>query len=154
MRFLFVVALLAAGPLSAATRSEITQPWGLSAKDYVVAADHPLASSAGAGVLAAGGNVVDAAAATSFALAVVRPHSAGLGGGGFMLYKPAGKEAVFLDYRETAPDAAETAAYLGPDGRPIPGKTESGSWAVGVPGHLRGVPLMLAKFGTFPLASA
>lgn len=153
MRFLFVVALLAAGPLSAAPRSEISQPWGLSAKDYVVAADHPLASAAGAGVLAAGGNVVDAAAATSFALAVVRPHSAGLGGGGFMLYKPAGKEAVFLDYRETAPDAAETAAYLGSDGRPIPGKTESGSWAVGVPGQLRGVPLMLAKYGTFPLAS-
>lgn len=152
MRFFFVV-MLAAGPLAAAPRSEITRPWGLSAKDYVVAADHPLASAAGAGILAAGGNVVDAAAATSFALAVVRPHSAGLGGGGFMLYKPAGKEAVFLDYRETAPDAAETAAYLGPDGRPIPGKTESGPWAVGVPGQLRGVPLMLAKYGTFQLAS-
>ncbi|TPW20745.1 MAG: gamma-glutamyltranspeptidase [Elusimicrobia bacterium] len=151
MRFLFVIAVLAVGPLSAAPRPEISQPWGLSAKDYVVAADHPLASAAGAGILAAGGNVIDAAAATSFVLAVVRPHSAGLGGGGFMLYKPAGKEAVFLDYRETAPDAAETAAYLGPDGRPIPGKTESGSWAVGVPGHLRGVPLMLAKYGTFGL---
>jgi gamma-glutamyltranspeptidase/glutathione hydrolase len=153
MKPMFLVAVLAAAPLWAAQRPPVTQPWGLEAKDYVVAADHPLASAAGAGILAAGGNVVDAAAATSFALAVVRPHSAGLGGGGFMLYKPAGKEAVFLDYRETAPTEAGASAYLDEAGRPIPGKTESGPWAVAVPGHLRGVPLMLTKFGTMPLAT-
>lgn len=151
MRRLLVVAVLAVACASPAPRPATSKPWGLSARDYVVAADHPLASEAGASILAAGGNVVDAAAATSFALAVVRPHSAGLGGGGFMLYKAAGKEAIFLDYRETAPGAAEAAAYLGADGKPIPGKTESGPWAVGVPGQLRGVPLMLSKYGTMSL---
>ncbi|TBR22404.1 gamma-glutamyltransferase [bacterium] len=153
MRRWVFVAVFAAACASPTPRPSVTKPWGVEGRDYVVAADHPLASEAGARILAAGGNVVDAAAATSFALAVLRPHSAGLGGGGFMLFKPAGKEAVFLDYRETAPGAAELSAYVGPDGKPVPGKTESGPWAVGVPGHLRGVPTMLAKYGTLPLAT-
>ncbi|MBI2362894.1 MAG: gamma-glutamyltransferase [Elusimicrobia bacterium] len=118
----------------------------------MVAADHPAASAAGARILAEGGGVVDAAAATSFALAVVRPYSAGLGGGGFMLLKLAGSPPAFLDYREAAPGAAEAEAYLGPDGNPVPGRTETGPWAVGVPGYLRGVPAVLARHGTLPLA--
>ena len=116
-----------------------------------MAADHPAASQAGADILAAGGNVVDAAAATSFALAVVRPYSAGLGGGGFMLVKLAGSPPAFLDYREAAPGLSEPEAYLSADGTPLPGKTETGPWAVGVPGNLRGLPLVLKRYGTMPL---
>ncbi|MBI3300164.1 MAG: gamma-glutamyltransferase [Elusimicrobia bacterium] len=153
MRWLIAVAFLSAcaGP---APRASTPKPWGFAGQDFVVAADHPAASEAGVRMLAAGGNAVDAAAATSLALSVVRPQSAGLGGGGFMLLTLAGKKPVFVDYRETAPGAAEPAAYLGADGRPVPGKTEAGPWAVGVPGQLRGIPVLLAKLGTKTLAEA
>lgn len=151
MRMLIAAALFLAACASPAPHVSSPKPWGFEGKDFVVAADHPAASAAGAGILAAGGTVVDAAVATSFALAVVRPQSTGLGGGGFMLLKLAGKEPIFIDYRETAPAAAEPAAYLGPDGRPVPGKTETGPWAVGVPGYLHGGPRILAQHGTMPL---
>ncbi|MBI5595664.1 MAG: gamma-glutamyltransferase [Elusimicrobia bacterium] len=146
---LLVLAAACAGPKP---RAEAPRAWGLDAAEFVVAADHPAASAAGARILAGGGSVVDAAAATSLALAVVRPYSAGLGGGGFMLLKLAGSPPAFLDYRESAPAAAEAEAYLGADGLPIPGRTETGPWAVGVPGYLRGVPAVLARHGTMPLA--
>ncbi|MGB0678615.1 MAG: gamma-glutamyltransferase, partial [Polyangiales bacterium] len=71
---------------------------------YAVAADHPLASKAGAEILAAGGSAADAAAATMLALGVVHPAGSGLGGGGFALYYDAKRRALtFLDFRETAP---------------------------------------------------
>ncbi len=78
----------------------------------VVAADHSAASEAGAKILREGGNVVDAAVATSFALSVLRPASCGIGGGGFMVIWDAKKQkAVALDYRERAPADASAKDY-------------------------------------------
>jgi gamma-glutamyltranspeptidase/glutathione hydrolase len=112
---------------------------------YAVAADHPLASRAGAEVLAAGGNAVDAAVATSFALSVVRPFSCGIGGGGFMLVhlredppaetsRGAGM-TVAINYREMTP------AAIGPEffeDKPAKASTVGGL-AVGVPGTVAGL---------------
>jgi len=137
-----------AGCTSVRESSQESPAWGFTGSEYAVAADHELASRAGAGILAKGGNAVDAAVATSFALAVTRPYSAGLGGGGFMLIKPAGKRAVVLDYREEAPSGADASAYLDGNGAVIPGKTETGVWAIGVPGHVRGVLQALSEYGT------
>lgn len=113
----------------------------------VVAADHELASAAGVEVLRQGGNVVDAAVATSFALAVVRPESCGLGGGGFMLIWNAElRSAVALDYRERAPAAAARDMFTRPG--IAPDASRRGGLAVGVPGTVAGLCYALDHFGT------
>ena len=116
--------------------------------EFMVAADHAAASKAGAKILADGGNAVDAAVATSFALAVVRPESCGLGGGGFMLIHRPGKAPVVLDYRESAPAGARLDSYLDSQGRPIRGRTTRGAWSVGVPGTVRGLLHAFETYGS------
>ena len=102
-RFLKVVSVVAFGWLisaSAARSEDAVYQHG------AVAADHALASEVGVEILKKGGNVVDAAAATGFALSVLRPASSGLGGGGFMLIWDAKeRRCIVLDYRERALEA-------------------------------------------------
>lgn len=117
----------------------------------MVASDSPFASEAGLKILKDGGNAVDAAVATSLALSVTRPYSAGVGGGGFMMVRLAETgEVHLLDYREMAPAAATRDMYLrarerAPDAAP---PSVYGALAVGVPGHLRGHAAMVERFGT------
>jgi len=106
-----------------------------------VAADHYLASQAGVEILAQGGNAVDAAVATSFALSVVRPFSCGIGGGGFMLIDSPTMEPVALNYSETAP------GKVGPDFFKT-NNSRFGGTAVGVPGTVAGLLLAHERFGT------
>lgn len=119
----------------------------------VVAADHKAASEAGAEILRQGGNVVDAAVATSFALSVTRPASCGIGGGGFMMIWNAEKqEAVALDYRERAPAAAtrDMFAELGGNADRESGSVRGGK-ANAIPGTVAGLCYAAEKYGTLPL---
>ncbi|MBW8370955.1 MAG: gamma-glutamyltransferase [Thiobacillus sp.] len=121
--------------------------------DGVVAVSHPAAAAAGARLLAAGGNAIDAAAAVQFALNVVEPQSSGIGGGGFMLIHLAKTGETFIvDSRERAP-AKASADMFAPDGLPMefPLASTSGL-AVGVPGTLRGIDTALRRWGRKNLA--
>lgn len=120
----------------------------------VVAADHPLASAAGTVILKAGGNVVDAAVATSFALSVLRPASCGLGGGGFMVIWDADQQkSVVIDYRERAPAAATPDMYAKLPGNDAHRKYASrqGPLAVAVPGTVAGLCYAVKKYGKLDL---
>lgn len=119
-------------------------------QDYVVAADHRAASKAGAEILAAGGNVVDAAVATSFALSVVRPSSCGIGGGGFMVIWDAKTHTgTAIDYRERAPKAATREMFQGKEDRP--NSSQIGARAAGVPGTVAGLCFAHNRYGRLPL---
>jgi gamma-glutamyltranspeptidase/glutathione hydrolase len=121
------------------------------ARRGMVVSAHPLASAAGLSILKSGGNAVDAAVATAFALAVVEPYSSGLGGGGFMMVYPGpGTEVQVLDFRETAPRAARRDLYLR-NGRLAPGLSTHGPLAVAVPGEVAGLGAALEKFGSMSL---
>ena len=89
------------------------------AQHAIVVSVHELASRAGVEAMQAGGNAVDAAVATGFALAVVHPPAGNLGGGGFMLIRMADGKTHFLDYREKAPAAATRNMYLDPQGNVV-----------------------------------
>ncbi len=111
-----------------------------------VASAAPAATEAGIGILAAGGNAVDAAVATALALAVVHPQAGNLGGGGFAVVRIDG-ELLSLDFRETAPAAASRDMYLDAGGRPVRDKSLVGPLAAGVPGTPAGLWELHRKVG-------
>jgi gamma-glutamyltranspeptidase/glutathione hydrolase len=152
LRLLGVIAFWTAAVSTAPIAAEDGPSWAATGEHYMVATDHPLASAAGARILAEGGNAFDAAVAVSFALGVVRPYSTGIGGGGFALLMRPGEKPIAIDFRETAPAACSPDAYLDSAGTPIPRKTVHGPWAVGVPGTLKAAAHILARFGTMSLA--
>ncbi len=121
------------------------------AKKAMVVSVHAEASKVGAGILSKGGNAVDAAVATGFALAVVHPAAGNIGGGGFMLVRTAGGEVHFLDYREKAPRAATRDMYLDAQGNIIPNASLVGYKAVGVPGSVAGLVYAQKHWGKLPL---
>ena len=116
----------------------------------VVASESPQAARAGVEVLDAGGNAVDAAVATTFAVGVAQPQSCGIGGGGFMVYRGTDGEAAALDFRETAPRAITADAFQG-DGIYA---AYTGHKTVGVPGTVAGMQAALDRYGTIGLADA
>lgn len=117
-----------------------------------VATSEEQASDAAAGVLARGGNAVDAAIAAHFALAVTYPVAGHVGGGGFLLYRAPGGEAWFLDFRETAPAAATRDLYLDADGAVDRDSATIGWRAVGVPGAVPGMAEAHRRWGSLPWA--
>src|SRR5215470_13562432 len=91
----------------------------------VVVSSSDVASDLGASVLAKGGNAVDAAVATAFALAVTHPFAGNIGGGGFMVVRAPDGKATTFDYREMAPAKSTPTMYLGPDGKIVAARTST-----------------------------
>jgi gamma-glutamyltranspeptidase / glutathione hydrolase len=122
----------------------------------MVVSVHELASRAGVEMLQSGGNAVDAAVATGFALAVVHPQAGNLGGGGFMLFRNADGRAHFIDFREKAPAAATENMYLDAHGSVIPEASKESSIvgyrAVGVPGSVAGLVYAEKQYGKLTIA--
>ncbi len=121
------------------------------ARHGMVVSVHHLASDAGLAILREGGNAVDAAVATGFALAVVHPAAGNLGGGGFMLLRTRSGQATFIDYREKAPLAATEKMYQDAKGNLIPGASIVGYQAIGTPGSVAGLAYAENKYGRMGL---
>src|SRR4051812_7909619 len=144
------VSLLAVSAVPANARQGSHFRAGVSGSLGVVATESPAAARIGRGVLEAGGNAIDAATATVFALNVARPQGCGIGGGGFLVYRPRTGKGRTLDFRETAPAAIRPDQFQG-NGiyRQFTGHT-----TVGVPGVVAGMDAALARYGTLKFAQA
>ncbi len=123
------------------------------AGNFMVVSAQRLATEAGVAMLAQGGNAIDAAVAVGYAEAVTNPCCGNIGGGGFLTARLADGRAVFLNFRETAPAAANATMYLDAGGQPIAGASQIGWRAVGVPGSVLGLDTALRKYGTLPRAT-
>ena len=143
----YVKIAIAALVITAAPLPAIAAPLTAGA----VASPDRYGAEAAREILKAGGNAVDAAVATAFALAVSYPEAGNLGGGGFMTLYVNGKP-YFLDYRETAPAAASARMYLDAKGEPVAAMSLVGNLAVGVPGTVRGMADAHRRFGKLPWA--
>jgi gamma-glutamyltranspeptidase/glutathione hydrolase len=126
------------------------------AQHGMVVSVHHLASDAGLEILRTGGNAVDAAVATGFALAVVHPAAGNLGGGGFLLLRTHDGKATFIDYREKAPLAATETMYQDAQGNIIPEdsllSSVIGYRSIATPGSVAGLAYAERKYGKLGLA--
>src|SRR5208283_2514382 len=147
-RKLLIVAALAALLTVSVTAAPLRPT---HAPHAIVASVHELASRAGVEMMQAGGNAVDAAVATGFALAVVHPQAGNIGGGGFLLLRTASGEIHFIDFREKAPAAATENMYLDAQGNVIPDMSVVGYKSVGVPGSVAGLVYAEKKYGKLSL---
>lgn len=135
--------------LGSETQPHAAYPPTVTGSTGAVAADHELASQAGAEILAQGGNAVDAAVATALALGVVQPAGSGLGGGGFLLVRKADGQVAALDFREVAPKQASRDMFIDPaTGKAVPERSRWGGLAVAVPGEPAGLGQALREWGT------
>src|SRR6516225_8708629 len=155
-----LLALLAClaclGPLAAQAPAVIDAAPVTAARFEAVAARHGMvvaqegrAARIGVEVLEQGGNAVDAAVATGFALAVTYPRAGNIGGGGYMvIHFAGGKASTAIDYRETAPAATTRDIFLDERGEADPAKSRDSALAIGVPGTVAGLALAHAKYGS------
>ncbi len=156
-RFFAASALFLAFLVPASAQEGRRQPYmpatgtahAVFAEQGMLVAQEKIAGQIGADILRQGGNAVDAAVATGFAMAVTYPRAGNIGGGGFMVIHLAKSgEDVTIDYRETAPGAATADIFLGADGKPDPAKSRDSALGIGVPGTVAGLSLALEKYGS------
>ena len=152
-RIRLVFALLLCGLLAAPATARDARP--AHPPGVAIASGHALATEAGFEIVREGGNAFDAAVAVSSTLGVVEPISSGLGGGGFFLLHDAksGRD-VFLDARETAPEAATPERFLDANGDLDPDKSRNGPWSAGIPGLPAALVELASRYGKLPLAKS
>lgn len=146
------LALLLTVLLVAATPAGAVSPPAVEGSRGMVVTANRLASEVGAEILRGGGNAVDAAVAVGYALAVVDPCCGNIGGGGFLTLRLAEGTAAFLDFRETAPEAAHRDMYLDASGEVRKGESLDGWRASAVPGTVAGLDHALRRWGSLPRA--
>jgi gamma-glutamyltranspeptidase/glutathione hydrolase len=142
-----IAAILSAALLLASLDAAAAGRNAVRGKNGVVASSSALASEVGIETLRNGGNAVDAAVATAFALAVTWPTAGNIGGGGFLVYHGADGEATTFDFREKAPLRATEDMYLDGDGNVRDNSNHEGILAVGVPGTVAGLELAHREYG-------
>jgi gamma-glutamyltranspeptidase / glutathione hydrolase len=121
----------------------------ITAEHGLVVAQEKIAADIGADILKQGGNAVDAAVATGFAMAVTYPRAGNIGGGGFMVIHLADRnQDIAIDYRETGPAAMTADIFLGANGKPDNAKSRDSALGIGVPGTVAGLALALEKYGS------
>ena len=156
-KFLAAIAILVASVLPATAQDarrayvppRLDTVHAVTAAHGMVAAQEKISARIGADILQHGGNAVDAAVATGFAMAVTYPRAGNIGGGGFMVIHSAErKEDVAIDYRETAPAAITREIFLGTDGKPDVAKSRDSAFGIGVPGTVAGLALALEQYGS------
>jgi gamma-glutamyltranspeptidase / glutathione hydrolase len=150
-RFAIVLSVLIATVSSPAAVTAADPDWVVHGAFGMVATDSEIASTVGRRIIADGGNAIDAAVAVSFALAVVRPYSTGLGGGGFLMARLGDKKYVVQDFRETAPAASTRDMFASTAQSTGARHSEIGALAVAIPGMVAGRAEALAKWGTMSL---
>jgi len=148
--FRFAASLLILILLFGCSRSSdkvIIQGKGIVADNGMVVSAHPQSSIIGVKILKAGGNAIDAAVATEFALAVCYPEAGNIGGGGFMVIRLNDSKTEVIDYREKAPLSAARDMYLDKTGNVIAGLSTDTHLASGVPGTVDGMITAHSKYG-------
>lgn len=144
---LIIIAVLIAGCGQKNAESSLKEGRVLSDVRAVVVSAHPQGSHAGAMIMKKGGNAVDAAVATGFALAVCYPAAGNIGGGGFMLVRTSEGAHDLIDFREKAPLAASRDMYLDAADDVVRGLSTDTHLAAGVPGSVDGMIRIHAKYG-------
>jgi len=122
------------------------------AKNGMVVSASMIASEVGRDILQRGGNAIDAAVATAFALAVTWPAAGNIGGGGFIVYADKSGKTTTIDFREKAPLAATEKMFLDAEGKVINRLNHDGLLSVGVPGTVAGLYLAHTRYGKLPWA--
>ncbi|RLA32712.1 MAG: gamma-glutamyltransferase, partial [Gammaproteobacteria bacterium] len=144
------IATISTLVLFGAITAEATSRHPVRGNNGVVASSSAIASEVGVEILKKGGNAVDAAVATAFALAVTWPTAGNIGGGGFLIYHGVDGETAAFDFREKAPLAATKTMYLDEDGNVRDNSNHDGILAVGVPGTVAGLELAHQRLGSLP----
>jgi gamma-glutamyltranspeptidase/glutathione hydrolase len=144
----FFAAILTTVLLVGTINADATSRHPIRGNNGVVSSSSKIASEVGVEIMRKGGNAVDAAVATAFAMAVTYPSAGNIGGGGFMIYHSAEGEATAFDFREKAPLASTKTMYLDENGNIRDNSNHAGILAVGVPGTVAGLELAHQRFGS------